>query len=70
MEYNRALSAVLVEWWAENLCFISHAGKESTYNVEDTGDMGSIPVAGKSPEEGNGNPIQYSCSENPTDRGA
>ena len=47
----------IVEWWAENLCFISHAGKESTYNVGDTGDMDSIPVAGKSPEEGNVNPI-------------
>ena len=43
------------------------AGKESTCN---TGDLGSIPGLGKSPGEGDGNPFQYSCLENPTDRGA
>ena len=31
------------------------------------GDMGSIPVLGRTPEEGNGNPLQYPCWENPTD---
>ena len=34
------------------------------------GNVGSIPASGRSPKEGNGNPIQYSCLENPTDRGA
>ena len=34
------------------------------------GDSGSIPVPGKPPEEGNGNPLQYSYLENTTDRGA
>ena len=34
------------------------------------GDVGLIPELGKSPGEGNGNPLQYSCLENPTDRGA
>ena len=34
------------------------------------GDVGSIPVSGRSPGEGNGNPLQYSCLENPMDRGA
>ena len=34
------------------------------------GDSGSIPGSGKSPGEGNGNPLQYSCLENPMDRGA
>ena len=36
------------------------------------GDMGSgsIPGLGRSPGEGNGNPLQYSCLENPMDRGA
>ena len=33
-------------------------------------DMGSIPGLGRSPGEGPGNPLQYSCLENPTDRGA
>ena len=32
--------------------------------------MGLIPVSGRSPGEGNGNPLQYSCLENPMDRGA
>ena len=34
------------------------------------GDMGLIPGLGRSPGEGNGNPLQYSCLENPMDRGA
>ena len=35
-----------------------------------TGDAGSVPGSGKSPGEGNGNPLQYSCLGNPMDRGA
>ena len=35
-----------------------------------TGDPGLIPELGRSPGKGNGNPLQYSCLENPTDRGA
>ena len=42
-------------------------GKASAYNV---GDPGSIPESGRSPGEGNGNPLQYSCLENPMDGGA
>ena len=34
------------------------------------GDLGSIPGSGRSPGEGNGNPLQYSCLENPVDGGA
>jgi len=34
------------------------------------GDLGSIPGSGRSSGEGNGNPLQYSCLENPKDRGA
>ena len=40
-------------------------GKESSCNA---GDLGSILGSGKSPGEGNGNPLQYSCLENPMDR--
>ena len=59
--------------------FLSHAlytqvgfpgdsdGKESAHNA---GDLGSIPGSGRSSEEGNGNPLQYSCPENSMDRGA
>ena len=43
------------------------SGKESTCNA---GEMGSIPGWGRSPGEGNGNPLQYSCLEDPMDRGA
>ena len=39
-------------------------------NAEDSGDVGSIPGLGRSPGEGNGNPLRYSCLENPMDRGA
>ena len=42
-------------------------GKESACNV---GDLGSIPGTGRSPGEGNGNPLQYSCLENPMDGGS
>ena len=37
---------------------------------DNAGDLGSIHGEGKSPGEGNGNPLQYSCQENPMDRGA
>ena len=39
-------------------------------NAGDLRDMGSIPGLGRSPGEGHGNPLQYSCLENPMDRGA
>ena len=42
-------------------------GKASVYIV---GDPGSIPGSGRSPGEGNGNPLQYCCLENPMDTGA
>ena len=45
----------------------SSVGKESAYNA---GDPTSIPVSGRSPGELNGNPLQYSCLENPMERGA
>ena len=41
--------------------------KEPTCNAEDPG---SVPGLGKPPGEGRGNPLQYSCLENPMDRGA
>ena len=44
-----------------------HPVKVSASNA---GDLGSIPGSGKSPEEGNGNQLQYSCLGNPMERGA
>ena len=48
-------------WWLR--------GKESTRNAEDAGDVGSILGLGRSPGEGHGNPLHYSCLENLLDRG-
>ena len=44
--------------------------KNLPVNARDLGDAGSIPGLGRSPREGKGNPPQYSCLENPRDRGA
>ena len=49
-------------WWL--------SGKKSACNAGDTGDVGSIPRLGRSPGGRHGNPRQYSCQENPMDRGA
>ena len=45
------------------------SGKEPTASAGDIRDSGSISVSGRSPEGGHGNPLQYSCLENPMDRG-
>ena len=52
-------AAMEFAWWL--------SGKESACNA---GDSGSIPGSGRSPGEGSGNPLQYSCLGNPMDRGA
>ena len=44
--------------------------KDLPANAGDTGDQGSIPGSGRSPGGGKGDPLQYSCLENPVDRGA
>ena len=44
--------------------------KNPPANAGDTRDAGSTPGSGKSPGEDNGNPLQYSCLENPMDAGA
>ena len=44
-------------------------GSDSKESACNAGDSGSIPESGRSPGEGNGNPLQYSCLENPMDRG-
>ena len=70
-------SKLTLQWWSlweaqstltlllESPC--GSAGKESACNA---GDLGSIPGLGRSPEEGKGNPLQYSGLENSMDRGA
>ena len=46
---------------------VTQDGKEAAHNA---GDTGLIPGSGRSPGEGNGNPLQYSCLGNPMDREA
>ena len=54
-------------YWQADSCFSSGSeGKESAYNA---GHPGSSPGLGRSPGEGIDNPFQYSCLENPMDRG-
>ena len=45
-------------------------GSEVKASACNAGDLASIPGSGQSPGEGNGNPLQYSCLENPMDGGA
>ena len=45
-------------------------GSDRKAFVYNAGDLDSIPGSGRFPGEGNGNPLQYSCLENPMDRGA
>ena len=52
----------LTPWWL--------SGKESACSAGNAGGAGLIPGSGRSPGEGNGNPLQYSCLENPMGRGA
>ena len=53
--------------WLSTAISLESVGKESACKA---GDPGSIPGSGKSPGEGNGYSRQYSCLENPMDRGA
>ena len=53
--------------WASQVALVA---KNLPANAGDVRDLGSIPGLGKSPGGGHGNPLQYSCLENPMDRGA
>ena len=54
----------LLRGWASQVALVV---KNLPANPGDLGDVGSIPGSGRSPGEGNGNPLQYSCLENPLD---
>ena len=45
-------------------------GSDGKVSAGNAGDTGLIPGSGRAPGEGNGNPLQYSCLDNPMDRGA
>ena len=53
--------------WASQVALVV---KNPPANAGDIRDVGSIPRLGRSPGAGNGNPLQYSCLENPIDRGS
>ena len=59
-------------WW--NRYYYTFVGlpwcSEVNASASNVGDLGSIPGSGRSPGEGNGNPLQYSCLEDPMDGGA
>ena len=53
-----------------SVLYLSTGGPEVKASDCNAGDLGSIPGSGRSPGEGNDNPLQYYCLENPMDRGA
>ena len=53
-----------------NIANIFPGGSDSKESTCNAGDPGLIPASGRSPAEGNGNPLQYFCMENSMDRGA
>ena len=62
--FRRGFSVALYPCWA---FLVAQMVKNLPANA---GDLGPIPRSGRSPGEGTGNPLQYSCQENPMDRGA
>ena len=61
-QFNASVAPIGFPWWLRS--------KESTCNAEAAGDVGLIPGWERSPGGGHGNPLQYSCMENPMNRGA
>ena len=53
--------------WASQVALNFPGGSDGKVSAYNAGDPGSIPGSGRSPGEGNGNPLQYSCLENPID---
>ena len=61
----------ILDFHHSNRCVVGFpAGSDSKESACNSGDLYLIPGLGRSPEEGNGNPLQYSCLENPMRRGA
>ena len=59
--------SVIIHSWVSQVALVV---KNPIANAGDVKDVGSIPGLERSPGEGHGNPLQYSCLENPVDRGA
>ena len=56
--------------WTSEGCFGVPGGSDGKGSACSVGDLGLIPGSGRSPGRGHGYPLQYSCLENPMDRGA
>jgi len=65
--FTRKRNEVLMHAWASWVVLVV---KNPPANAGNKRDVGLIPGSGRSPGEGNGNPLQYSCLENPMDREA
>ena len=64
-----SLSFLFVLFWFLMMMYVGCSSSDSKASAYNVGDPGSIPGSGRSPGEGNGNPLQYSCLENPMDWG-
>ena len=68
---HKAIQCEVLDWIFSNnsKSYGFLAGSDGKASTRNAGDPGSIPGLGRSPRERNGNPPQYSCLENPMDRG-
>ena len=64
LEYSLIKTKQGIPWWSSGF----PGGSVSKEYIRDAGNPGSIPGLGRSPGEGNGNPLQYSCLGHPMDR--
>ena len=74
-KFKISLLLVMGSWGitkSPSVCFLNYfpGGSDSKASVYNVGDLGLIPGLGRFPGEGNGNPLQYSCLENPMGGGA
>ena len=64
------ISRLVQNFFSFTLYICPHGGSDSKESICSAGDLDLIPVSERSPGEGNGSPLQYSCLENSMDRGA
>ena len=67
---NNKIEMIAAIYWVTIMAMDFPGGPDGKASVYNAGDLGLIPGSGRSPGEGNGNPFQYYCLENPMDRGA
>ena len=70
LQFRDKTNKMVLDKWGSKETMGFPCGSDSKASAYNEGDPGSIPRWGSSPGEGNGNPLQYSCLENPKDWGA